>query len=55
MLTAFFKLCSEDDFTRTLAYDKVPGGTTWNQITKEETVVESYPDVEKQSLWAEFT
>ena len=27
MLTAFFKLCSEDDFARTLAYDKVPGGT----------------------------
>ena len=27
MLTAFFKLCSEDDFARTLPYDKVPGGT----------------------------
>ena len=40
MLTAFFKLCSEDDFARTLAYDKVPGGTTWNQVTKQETVVE---------------
>ena len=27
MLTAFFKLYSEDDFARTLAHDKVPGGT----------------------------
>ena len=49
MLTAFFKLCSEDDFSRTLAYDKVPGETTWNQVTKQETVVEGYPDVEKNS------
>ena len=49
MLTAFFKLCSEDDFARTLAYDKVPGGTTWNQVTKQETVVEGYPDVWKNN------
>ena len=49
MLTAFFKLCSEDDFSRTLAHDKVLGGTTWNQVTKQETVVEGYPDVEKNS------
>ena len=47
MLTAFFKLCSEDDFARTLAYDKVPGQTTWNQVTKQETVVKGYPDVRK--------
>ena len=47
MLTAFFKLCSEDDFAGTLAYDKVPGGTTWKQVTKQETVVEGYPDVRK--------
>ena len=40
MLTAFFKLCSEVDFARTLAYDKVPGGTTWNQGAKQQTVVE---------------
>ena len=40
MLRAFFKLCSEDDFARTLAYDKIPGGTTLNQVTKQETVVE---------------
>jgi hypothetical protein len=46
MLTAFFKLCSENDFARTLAYDKVPGGTTWNKGTKQETVV-GYPDVRK--------
>ena len=38
MLTAFFKLYSEDDFARTLAYDKVPSGTTWNQVTKQETL-----------------
>ena len=46
-MTAFFKLCSEDDFARTLVYDEVPGGTTWNQVTKQETVVEGYPDVRK--------
>ena len=39
-MTTFFKLCSEDEFPRTLAYDKGPGGTTWNQVTKQETVVE---------------
>ena len=44
-MTAF--LCSEDDFARTLTYDKVPGGTTWNQVTKQRTVVEGYPDVRK--------
>ena len=49
MLTAFFKLCSEDDFARTLTYVKVPGGTTWNQVINQETVVEGYPDVEKNS------
>ena len=26
---------------------KVPGGTTWNQVTKQETVVEGYSDVRK--------
>ena len=41
MLTAFFKLCS-DDFA-----PKVPGSTTWNQVIKQETVVEGYPDVRK--------
>ena len=49
MLTKFFKLCSEDDFARTLAYDKAPGGTTGNQVTEQETVVEGYPDVQKNS------
>ena len=53
MLTAFFKLYSEDDFARTLIYDKVPGGTTWNQVTKQETVVEGYPDV-KNSRSGQF-
>ena len=47
MLTAFFKLCSEDDFARTLAYDKVSGGTTWNQVTKQETAVEGYLTLRK--------
>ena len=53
MLTAFFKLCSEDDFARTLTYDKVPGYQTWNQVTKkfqlrkQGTLVEGYPDVRK--------
>ena len=49
MLPAFFKLCSEGYFARTLAYDKVPRGTTWNQVTKQETVVEGYTDLEKNS------
>ena len=26
---------------------KVSGGTTWNQVTKQETVVEGYPVVRK--------
>ena len=53
MLTAFFKLCSEDDFARTLTYDKVPGYYTWNQVTKnfqlwkQGTVVEGYSNVRK--------
>ena len=47
MLTEFFKLYSEDDFARTLAYDRVPDGTTWNQVAKQETMVEGYPDVRK--------
>ena len=38
MLTAFFKLFSEDDFARK---------SRWNQVTKQETVVESYPDLRK--------
>ena len=51
MLTAFFKVCSEDDFARTLAYDKLPVGTTWkNQVTKQETVVEGFPDVTKTDV-----
>ena len=29
------------------AYDKVPGGTTWNQVTKQGTIIEGYPDVRK--------
>ena len=46
MLTVFFKLCSEDDFAQTLTYAKAPGETTWNQVTKQGTVV-CYPDVRK--------
>ena len=39
MLTAFSKLCPEDDF-----FSESP---RWNQVTKQETVVEGYPDVRK--------
>jgi hypothetical protein len=52
-LTAFLKLCPEDDFAQTLMYDKVPGYYTWNQVTKtfqqrkQGMVVEGYPDVRK--------
>ena len=46
MLTAFFKLSSEDDFARKSQVE--PRGTTWNQVTKQETVVEGYPDVRKR-------
>ena len=37
---SIFQIMFRDDFARTLANDKVPGGTTWNQVTKQETVVE---------------
>lgn len=30
-LTAFFKLCAQDDFAKTLTYDRVPSYYTWNQ------------------------
>ncbi|CAG4932716.1 unnamed protein product [Colias eurytheme] len=33
-LTAFFKLCAQDDFAKTLTYDRVPGYYTWNQSSK---------------------
>ena len=41
---AFLKICS-DDFAR--KSQVVPRGTTWNQVNKQETVVEGYPDVRK--------
>lgn len=52
-LTAFFKLCTKDDFAQTLTYDKVPGYYTWNQSTKkfqrrkQGTIVENFPGVRK--------
>ncbi|XP_045456077.1 uncharacterized protein LOC123665891 [Melitaea cinxia] len=52
-LTAFFKLCAEDDFAKTLTYDKVPAYYTWNQNTKkfqrrkQGAVVLGYPGVRK--------
>ncbi|XP_045446746.1 uncharacterized protein LOC123654933 [Melitaea cinxia] len=52
-LTAFFKLCAEDDFAKTLTYDKVPAYYTWNQNTKkfqrrkQWAVVLGYPGVRK--------
>ncbi|XP_045453744.1 uncharacterized protein LOC123663048 [Melitaea cinxia] len=52
-LTAFLKLCAEDDFAKTLTYDKVPAYYTWNQNTKkfqrrkQGAVVLGYPGVRK--------
>ena len=39
-IDSIFQIMFKNDFARTLADDKVPGGTTWNQVTKKETVVE---------------
>ena len=39
-IDSIFQIMSEDYFARTLADDKFPGGTTWDQVTKQETVVE---------------
>lgn len=52
-LTAFFKLCAQDDFAKTLTYDKVPSYYTWNQTSKtfqrrkQGTVVDGFPGVKK--------
>ncbi|XP_050357851.1 uncharacterized protein LOC126778406 [Nymphalis io] len=48
-LTAFFKLCAQDDFAKTLTYDRVPGYYTWNQSSKtfqrrkQGTAVDGFP------------
>lgn len=34
-LTAFFKLCSEDNFAKTLLYSEVPTYYTWNKLKKK--------------------
>jgi hypothetical protein len=52
-LTAFFKLCAEDEFAKTLTYDKIPSYYTWNQVgkkfnrRKQGTVVEGHHGVKK--------
>ena len=52
-LTAFFKLCADDEFAKTLTYDKIPGFYTWNQSTKtfqrrkQGTTVEGPPRVKQ--------
>lgn len=52
-LTAFFKLCAQDEFAKTLTYDKIPSYYTWNQVgkkfnwRKQGTVVEGHPGVKK--------
>lgn len=52
-LTAFFKLCIEDDFAKTLTYDKIPSFYTWNKTThkferrKKGETVESHPGIKK--------
>ncbi|GBP77151.1 hypothetical protein EVAR_38730_1 [Eumeta japonica] len=50
MLTAFFKLCAQDDFAKTLTYDRVPSYYTWNQSSKtfqrrkQGTAVDGFPE-----------
>ncbi|XP_076256102.1 uncharacterized protein LOC143193665 [Rhynchophorus ferrugineus] len=52
-LTAFFKLCAQDDFAKTLTYDRVPSYYTWNQSSKtfqrrkQDTAVDGFPGVKK--------
>jgi hypothetical protein len=52
-LTAFFQLCAEDKFAKTLIYDKIPSYYTWNQVDKkfnrrrQGTVVEGHHGVKK--------
>lgn len=52
-LTAFFKLCAQDDFAKTLTYDRVPSYYTWNQSSKtfqrrkQGTAVDGFPGIKK--------
>ncbi|XP_059223034.1 uncharacterized protein LOC131996874 [Stomoxys calcitrans] len=52
-LTAFFKLCAQDDFAKTLTYDRVPTYYTWNQSSKtfqrrkQGTAVDGFPGIKK--------
>lgn len=56
-LTAFFKLCAEDEFAKTITYDKVPSFYTWNQSIKNfqrrkrGNPVEIHPGVKKTYPW----
>ncbi|XP_014666794.1 PREDICTED: uncharacterized protein LOC106808547 [Priapulus caudatus] len=49
-LTAFFKLCQEDDFARTLLYNQLPAYYTWSKKwarMKKGDSVEGYPGTRK--------
>ncbi|XP_017468423.1 PREDICTED: uncharacterized protein LOC108360582 isoform X2 [Rhagoletis zephyria] len=52
-LTAFFKLCADDEFSKTITYDKVPAYYTWNgsakkfQRKKIGTPVQGYENLKK--------
>ncbi|UYV76902.1 hypothetical protein LAZ67_14002340 [Cordylochernes scorpioides] len=53
-LTAFFKLCNQDTFARTLLYCEVPSFSTWTNNKflgrKQGTPVEGYPGVRKSDV-----
>ncbi|UYV69604.1 hypothetical protein LAZ67_6004066 [Cordylochernes scorpioides] len=53
-LTAFFKLCNQDTFARTLLYCEVPSFYTWTNNKflgrKQGTPVEGYPGVRKSDV-----
>ena len=60
-LTAFFKLCAQDDFAKTLRHDRVLSYYTWNQSSKtfqrrkQGTAIDGFPGVKKRMLLAEST
>lgn len=53
-LTEFFKLCSEDDFAKTLLYSEVPAYYTWRlHVFKRRKIgqnVPNYPEIKKVML-----
>lgn len=50
-LTAFFNLCANDPFAKTLLYPEVPRYYTWNDSRKEIRVIKSGSAVYKDLLW----